>query len=208
MRVNKLLEMNAIAAFGNWEPGIYSLGFLSETGLFEFYDKISDIRTPIGNMELYKMKSNHHYVLGKFETKDILTKRGKEKETKLDVIFKMTLTPVKSVGESFLNVDEVQVRENVRCYGIALQMYRYFLKVLKHQLMGDEVQYFGARKLWAKISAMTDVTVDLIDIAKDVYIEKNIVVHQGKEDWDYDTRVWGNNYSSEKKDVRLILKDL
>jgi hypothetical protein len=74
--------------------------------------------------------------------------------------------------------------------------------------MGDEVQYFGARKLWAKISAMTDVTVDLIDIAKDVYIEKNIVVHQGKEDWDYDTRVWGKDYSSEKKDVRLILKDL
>jgi len=205
MKVKELLEMNAIAGYGDWHPGENSLGFLSLNGLERYYTKIDDINTGLGVLEFYKINANHHYVLGRKVSKNVSTKKGIEIEEKLEVILKMTLTPVEYVGQSFLNVDEVEVKSNARCYGIALQMYRYFLKELKHQLMGDEYQFFGARKLWAKISRMTDVTVDIIDVSTNSYIEKNVIVHQGSDDWDYDNRVWGKDYSGDMKDVRLIL---
>lgn len=207
MKLEEIFE-NAIAGYGDWKHGDYTLGFLSLSGLERYYVHIADIKTALGVLEFYKISANHHYILGRKVSKEIQTKRGIETETKLEVILKMTLTPVHYVGEDFLNVDEVEVKFNARCYGLALQMYRYFLKELKHQLMGDEYQFFGARKLWAKLSKLTDVTVDIIDISKDVYIEKNVIIHQGTDDWDYDHRVWGKDYSVEKKDIRLIMKDL
>jgi hypothetical protein len=207
MKVDEVFE-NAIAGWGDWKPTEYSLGFLSETVLDRYYKFIDEIDTALAKLELYKISAQNYYIMGRKVEKEIITKRGKEKETKLEIIFKITFSETSFQNEKFYNVDEVEVKFNSRGVGIALQMYRYFIKKMKFQIMGDEIQFFGARKLWAKLSKMTDITVDIIDILSDKYLEKNVIIHQGKDDWDYDFRVWGENYDSSKKDIRLILKDL
>ena len=105
-----------------------------------------------------------------------------------------------------MNVEGVRVPNSLQGRGIALIVYRFFVKKLKFNILGDETQYFGARKLWAKLSKMVDVTVDIIDIRDGSFLEKDVVLHHGTEDWDFDHRVW--SYNVDKKHIRLILKDV
>src|SRR5574343_223772 len=208
MKIKEILYENAIAGYGDWEQGDFSLGYISLNGLERYYTKLDTIKTELGVLEFYKINSEHLYILGRKVTRKNYTKLGIEKETKLEVLFKISLTPKNYVNLQLFNVDSVVVKNNIRTYGLAITMYRYLIKKLQYNLMGDELQYFGARKLWTKLSKMLDITVDIIDIETNTYLEKNVVIHHGLEDWDYDLRVWGANYSDDIRNVRLILKDL
>jgi hypothetical protein len=85
-------------------------------------------------------------------------------------------------------------------------MYTYLVKNEKMIILGDEIQYFGARRLWAKLSKKLDLTVDIVDVSKGIYLERDVLIHHGLEDWEFDSRVW--DYTTSKKHIRLILKEI
>ena len=193
------LGENVIAVFGDWFPGPHSLGYLSGIAVDRYYTKIDDVATGVGILELYKIRAGHHYVLGKMETKG--------NETKFDVVLKITLDPtdIPNLGE-FMNVDGVEVTDNQKCYGVATSLYHYLVKVAGFKILGDFQQFFGARRLWARLSKMVDVNVDIIDIKTGTYLEHNVLLHHGTDDWDFDERVW--SYGTDKAHIRLILTNI
>jgi hypothetical protein len=69
-------------------------------------------------------------------------------------------------------------------------------------LLGDENQYLGARKLWAKLSRTSDIAVHIIDLNTKQIIVNDAIILQGIEDGSFDDRVW--SYTDEKKHIRLI----
>ena len=85
-------------------------------------------------------------------------------------------------------------------------MYKFLVKKEGYIILGDEIQYFGARKLWAKLSKSLDVKVDIIDVDTNKYLEKDVILKHGSEDWEFDNRVW--SYNVDKKHIRLLLKDI
>lgn len=196
----KRLDENAIAAFGNWQIGPEVVAYRSAQLLKSHYEFIDNVKLPLGIKKVYKLDSIDFYIVGDFVTKG--------DETKFEEIFQITLvdTKIPNLPGIYKNVDGVKVPDTHRGLGIALSMYRFFSKELKFKILGDEIQYFGARKLWAKLSKMVDITVDVIDITDGKMIEENVVLHHGSDDWDFDERVW--SYDIDKKHIRLILKEI
>jgi len=203
----ELVLEHSRAMKGNWAESNYMLMPISEFGMQREYSKIGNLKLGGSVYELFESKIvDNSYFLGTFQTKSIKTKLGDEKETKFEVIFAITFTKYdhyKSYGEVY-NVDGVAVKDFSR--GIATKMYEYFVKEKKFTIIGDEEQYFGARKLWSKLSKKLDLTVDLFDIKNDEIIEKNVVLHHGNYDEDFDKRLW--SYKRDKINVRSILKEL
>lgn len=90
--------------------------------------------------------------------------------------------------------------------GIAALTYSPIVKNQDVVIISDEVQFFGARKLWSRLSKKKDLIVDIIDIDSETYVEKDARIYQGMEDSDFDKRVW--SYDFDKKHIRLILKEI
>ena len=90
--------------------------------------------------------------------------------------------------------------------GISTYMYKYFVKKLKYTIIGDTEQYFGARRLWSRLSKEIDVIVDIYDFKNDKVLEKNVILHHGNYNNDFDEKLW--SYSKDKHFTRSILKDI
>lgn len=86
--------------------------------------------------------------------------------------------------------------------GIAFTVYKYLVSI-GYNLLGNKEQYFGARKLWSRLSKETDVKVDIVNIESGEIIHNNIDLHHGTDDWDFDTRLWSRN--DDKNHIRPIL---
>lgn len=201
MKLKELkLNENAIAVFGDWQLDELTVSYISKIGVDRYYEFVSDVVLPIGKKKLYKLNSSHFYIVGDFVTK--------QEETKFETIFEIDLKPtsIPKHSNQYMNVDGVKVPDKYKCRMIALSMYVHFVKQLGFKLLGDEYQYFGARRLWSKLSKLVDVQVDIVDITTGDYLEKNVVLHHGTDDWDFDERVW--SYDVDKKDRRLILTDI
>lgn len=102
-------------------------------------------------------------------------------------------------------VDEIISIPAYRGTGLGMNLYKLWV-TNGLNIFGDFEQYFGARKLWSKISKESDVTVDIIDIIKGEYLEKNATVHHGDFDHEFDDRIWSRG--NEKYNIRLLLKNI
>lgn len=66
--------------------------------------------------------------------------------------------------------------------------------------------YYGARLLWTKLSKNIDLKVDIYDIKKNELLFHDVILHHGKYDSDFDSRLW--SYSKDKHNIRSILTEL
>lgn len=199
----KRLEEMSIAGYGDWTPSKEMVGTKSALVVKKYWKECGEIIALKSGLKYKVLRLKNEFIAGNF----ITTSTDDEL---FEVVFKITLTEQTIISRSFkikplMNVDGVFVTDTVRGDGIAISMYKFLVKEEKLNILGDEIQYFGARKLWARLSKVSDVKVDIIDISKEEFIEKDVVLHHGSEDWDFDNRVW--SYTVQKKDVRLILRD-
>lgn len=196
-----VLKEMAVAGFGDWKPSKEMIGTVSK---FILDKKWTFVCTEVLKGTVYRIyKQGDVYIAG------YLTDKG---DIYLEVDFEIKLSEHKSIAHDFkisrrlMNVDGVRVQETSQGYGIATMMYK--ILVIKENLiiLGDEIQYFGARRLWSKLSQQVDVRVDIIDLETKSIIEKDVLLKHGSEDWEFDKRVWSYNY--DKKNIRLILKEI
>jgi hypothetical protein len=192
----------AIAEYGDWIDNIavhYTTNFVMNKN-YIFIQKIE-----IGKhvYELHKSKINDYYILGCFVNKPEETKLGIIDEIKFACIANIELTkkPDMLGLTNIYNVDGVKVSTNQQGSGIGLALYKTLLK-RNLVLLGDENQYLGARKLWAKLSRTSDIAVHIIDLNTKQIIVNDAIILQGIEDGSFDDRVW--SYTDEKKHIRLI----
>lgn len=194
------LTEQAIAMKGDWNAKD-DLGSKSTLMLGKEWDYIEDLF----NMKLYKHKSSNSWILGNIKNID-----GEDKP-RFGITFRIDFSNRKNIGHKFgmkklYNVDEVGVSKDKRGDGLATKMYSYFVKEKGYNIIGDEQQFFGARKLWSKLSRITDLTVDIVDIQTEKTLESDALIHHGDLDEEFDKRVW--SYGLDKRYIRLILKDI
>ena len=166
-----------------------------------------------GEYKLLKEDNTATYYLGYFDEETIQTKQGEEIKEKFKVIMFIKFSKEGSLGHKLgnnklYNVDEVGVTDALltRRRGIAKTVYKYFVKEQGWEILGDSHQYFGARRLWSRLSKELDVQVDLVDIQKKVIIEENVILHHGRYDEDFDERLWSRG--EDKLHIRPILKKI
>jgi len=197
------LKEMSIAGYGDWTPSKEMIGTITEFIINKKWTFVDDIDLKGTEYKIYKQ--GIEYILGNFIT-------STEGKVEFEVDFRIKLTEHKSIQYSFkfnkslVNVDGVKVKETSQGYGIATFMYKYLVHKENFIILGDEIQYFGARKLWARLSKSLDVVVDIVDIDKSIFIEKNVTLTHGNYDHEFDERVY--DYDDSKKDIRLILKDI
>lgn len=211
---NKLDEQ-AEAMKGNCEfNGITLKISPSSLKLYDKKDTFNSLIGITGELTLYKHKHDNIWILGQLkECYEDNRKPGFEKEEKFVIYFRIDFSNAKNYGfkigvKPLYNVDGVIVDENYRRAGIAKFMYRYFIKNQSYNILGDKQQFFGARKLWKKLSEDSDITVDIIDIKEGVYIDKNVIIHHGDLDDEFDKRIWKEEGDISTHNIRLILKDI
>lgn len=149
----------------------------------------------INGYELFKLDKRedrnyqHDYILGYFEN-NIFKKIAKIYFNKID---------------EFYEVDTIYVSEDMRGNAIASELYTYFAKELNYTILGSDMQRFGARRLWSKLSKHEDLSVDILDFKSNEIIESSVQLYHGPKDEEFDTRVW--SYEPDKKHIRLILRN-
>jgi hypothetical protein len=75
---------------------------------------------------------------------------------------------------------------------------------MKFLILGSDMQRFGARRLWSKLSKCEDLNVSILDFNTREIIGSNVRIYHGDLDEEFDERVW--SYGVDKKHIRLILK--
>lgn len=202
--LNILNEMST-AGYGDWTPSKEMIGTMSSFIVRNKWKMLSTIKTKLGDVyTVYNLKDS--YIVGEFKT------TSEENEEIFEVYLRIDLTEHKSTAISLkihrrlMNVDGVKVNDDKQGEGLASAIYSFLVKHESLILLSDEIQYFGARKLWSRLSKRLDLIVDIVDISKGIYLEKDVKIYHGMEDYEFDTRVW--DYTPIKKDIRLILKEI
>jgi hypothetical protein len=200
--LNIVSEMS-IAGYGDWEPSKEMLVTMSTFVLNKRWTFVNKIKIKTLEYSIYKLKDE--FIMG-----NIITSSTGEKQFEIDLKIKLMehkgIANELNIHKRLMNVDGVKVNESVQGLGLATAMYTYLVKNEKMIILGDEIQYFGARRLWAKLSKKLDLTVDIVDVSKGIYLERDVLIHHGLEDWEFDSRVW--DYTTSKKHIRLILKEI
>ena len=189
------------AGYGNWKPTKSMISTRGATGFRVNWNHIKDIKIDNDNIGLYQL--DNEFIAGIFINTD------EEDEEVFEVNFHIKLSERKDVKSLFklnqkvYNVDRVEVAINKRSLGIATKIYKILVNDFNYIILGDELQFFGARRLWTRLSKSLDVVVDIIDIDKNVVIEKDAKLKHGSKDWEFDKRVWSREI--DKNDIRLLL---
>lgn len=202
----EIISEMSVAGYGDWSPSKEMIGTKSAIIVKNKWKYIQKFTTR-SNRELtiYKSPKKYMYIAGEF-------KKTSNNESLFEIDFQINLSERKSIQHSFkykksiMNVDGVQVKENFQGDAISYNVYKILAKHEGFNILGDETQYFGARRLWSRLSKSIDIIMDIIDIDKDIIVEKDVKVYHGDLDYEFDKRVW--NYDDSKKDIRLILKDI
>lgn len=161
---------------------------LEEMTNYQFIDNVNGYK-------LFKLDKRedrnyqHDYILGYFEN---------------NIFKKIAKIYFNKIGE-FYEVDTIYVSSDMRGNSVASELYTYFVKELNYKILGSDMQRFGARRLWSKLSKCEDLNVSIINFNSSEIIDSSIQVYHGLEDSDFDTRVW--SYDSDKKHIRLVLKN-
>lgn len=199
----EVLQEMSIAGKGDWKPNKDMVEYKS-ANVVRIKWKLIDKFIPKNGIELELRMLNNEYIAGRFilngddEEFEIFLHMNMSEDKETSKIFK--------ISKQLMNVDGVKVKETAQGSGIALMTYKSIIKNQNIIIIGDEVQFFGARRLWSKLSREVDVRVDIIDLDSEKVLEKDVILKHGTDDWDFDKRVWSYDY--DKKYIRLILKEI
>ena len=198
------LEEHSIARKGDWEFDISHIGTLSSYMYKRYWEVKGHMNIDESRFEIIKHTKSNTWAVGRL----ISTEDGEEI---FDRVLFLEMENAKNIGykvqiSNLYRAKMVGVKENLRGYSIAKNIYKFLVKTQGYNIIGDVEQFFGARKLWKSLSNDTDVVVDIIDINAQDYIERNVTLHHGTDDWDFDKRIW--DYEDSLKHIRLVLKDI
>lgn len=205
---SEFINEMSIAKRGDWSEGTNFVGDFS----IEKLDKYVKIPILMDDFELYQLRNSLTFIVGIPGEIVIQTKSGEETKHIFTVVFNIQLVREKLLDKlgynKMIRVKGVSTHIDYQRSGIATTIYKYLVNVLGYTIIGDKEQYFGARRLWARLSKLLDVQVDLVDISSKSVLEYNITLHHGKYDEDYDNRLWSFEEDISKEYIRSVLTSI
>jgi hypothetical protein len=208
--LRRLLKETPSAAYGNMlAPADYFHADITAQFFREKWNIIGEIKLADNILIVGHMFDNGDdiYVAGYFDEK--LEDFGSYKETK-EVFFVLLQAYLKKdnyVEQHFpyknvYSIAAIKVSTAAQTRGIATAFYQWILNqgII---LRSDQLQYNGARRLWAKLSNFDHLVVDVLDIKNNTIVAKNEQLYHGFKEDDFDKRYWSRN--DDKKDIVFIL---
>ena len=177
------------AAYGDYTKNVSQ--YLQDVSRFIINKKWTRLTT-INGLELYRLteRNKRNYLIGKFNTQ----KDGSPFEVYTRMTLEVDSESSQLFNKIFYNVNLVATQSGMQGSGLAKSLYQYLVEVEGLLILGDAVQYFGARRLWSKISKMSTVVVDILDIANGEVIERDVTLSHGDLDHEFDPRVWSDDH--------------
>lgn len=168
--------------------------------------KIKDI-----TLSLYEHKNKPKFRVGYWINESEQVKDKSELIKRFVTVVYLDASRNKSLQKKFnskyvMNIDMIFVDTEFRGNKLARLLYNYIVKIKGYAILGDSKQYFGARKLWARLSKTNDLIVDIVNIKTGDIIDSNVVLHQGQYDSDFDKRLW--KYNDSITHIRSLLKEI
>jgi hypothetical protein len=209
-QLQDILKENPDAAFGNWSG--YGELFKKEItkDVFETnWDIIEQFEFQDQLLIIAKLSENKNetWLVGKFITIDCPDSKTNKKKEVFSSLLQATLNNHSEIGNllSYKNLHQVMaiyINKENQAAGLATYFYKWLVNNYNYTILSDKLQYFGARRLWAKLSDSNQVNVDIIDINQLKIIEKNKILIHGKAEDSFDKTVWAR-YG--KADIRFVL---
>ena len=198
-----------IAAYGDW-TGSSSPQELTSTGFRLYWDVVEQVEIKDQKFIVAKAKDAEVWICGRLIEKTIQTKLGPENKKVFQIYFRIDFEPENEIGQDLgygklYNVSGVFVAKTHRAFGVSTFMYKYLISKYNFCILGDQVQYIGARKLWSRLSKDLDCHVDIVDISSMKILQKDVILHHGEADEDFDPEIYSYDFYSSKKYIRLIL---
>jgi len=191
---------------GNWETYTDELEEIGDVWTKQHWKFITNIKTKKGIFELRKSSSSETFILGSFGK--VYDADSLEDIDKFEVVANLKL--YKDIGEGkrygvkkLVQVNSVVIEEDHRDKKIGLKLYKYLVNNLGYSLMSDELQYFGARRLYSRLSKNIDINVKVIDLNKEEVLENDIRLNHGKSNHEFDPKYYSNDNS--KSHIRFII---
>lgn len=211
MAVRDYMNEMGIAKRGSWSKGFEFVG----TQRIDILSNFILLEKDFYEYELYKDKNDYIYRLG-FRSKEVeKTQAGNEEIEAFTTIFSIKLKRKKDLDHlgyaNLLEVAEVVTHYKFQDTEITINMFKYIVNVLAYTLMGDFQKYYGGRKIWDRLSKHLDTQVDIFNIRTKEVILKNVILHQGKYDEDFDKSLLAYQEDKEliqKQDLRPILTEI
>jgi hypothetical protein len=211
-----IIAEHAVAKVGNWKYDPSLIGALSKFIYDQNWSKVGNLSIAGVNYEIARHNSAADYVVGQIQPVADQGQGGVNAgKIEFGIVLHLRMSAVanlsfrdkgKILGYSNLHkVNSIAVKQELQGLGIAKQLYMW-LVTQKILILGDREQYFGARKLWATLSRMADVVVDIIDYDAEIVIARSVTLHHGQYDADFDKRV--SSYGEDKQHIRLVLRNV
>lgn len=202
------------AKVGNWQGGESHVGAISSFMYEKEWQTVDQMDISGEVYDVAKLKSNdaenaRSFIIGRMQTTSRGMKPGLSKdEFSIIVRLDMTLVPEYSfLGYHNLHeIDGITVEKNNRGAGLASMMYKWLIDN-GIVLISDHEQYFGGRKLWASLARLVDIVVDVVDLDKQQILEKNVVIHHGKEDHEFDPKYYSYD-ETKRAHIRFVMKKI
>jgi len=195
-----LFEMSPVAMSGDWEEGYENTKTRSKFVIkknFELVEKFDKFLEE-NDFYLYKMTNSLYFVFGKHE-------ENGDFYPHMSIDFTRIKTLDKDLNiKKIIKVNGVVSIRKQHGQGIASTVYKYIVNDLGYNILSDDKQYFGARRLWSKLSDSLDVVVDVVDVDNKKVIEKNVKLKKEDFEGDFDSNYWSKD--SSKKNIRFLLK--
>lgn len=202
-----LLE-HAVAKPGDWSGAVDMINTISAFVFQKNWRVVGRTIVDGENCDIAAFNdASAHFVIGKM----VEMTEGNTTTQRFGVIFRIEMNTEKPLGEalgypSLHSVFAVAVKNGLRGGGIAGAMYRWLVNDQKFTIIGDRTQYFGARRLWSRLSQQIDVVVDIVDVKAKTVLERGVMLHHGQYDHEFDKRVW--SYGREIESVRVVLRQV
>lgn len=206
--------LDTVARPGEYDPSL--IGAVSKFIFDRNWTKVGDMTIANVTYDIARHNQAADYVVGQLQPVADQGKNGSNAgKMEFGIVLHLRMSAVANMGfhdkgkvlgyPNLHKVNSIAVKQELRGLGIAKEMYVWLVEQ-KVLILGDREQYFGARRLWATLSKMADVVVDIIDYDAETVIDRDVTLHHGQYDADFDQRVW--SYGEDKQQIRLVLRNV
>jgi GNAT superfamily N-acetyltransferase len=195
------------AGRGDYVGGKYSISSISKSYLTKKYRHLADLPIGTKRLSMYVLETSVavRMIVGFFDKKHgHELYKDEERFVEIacldmdvtDYAFYHYKTPILAVTGVFTN-------EQYRGKGIGSRLYTETIK-LGYLVMCDDLQYYGARKIWARLSVSDDFAVDVVDRVEEKLVVAGVELYQGDSDEDFTEDFW--SYYHDKTDLLFVLR--
>ena len=166
---------------------------LTDTGVEKYWKTVGQLPTPSGKLDIIQCREN--WMVGGMHPRDTIPDRQEFRAfINVEGEVPSRITPYRKP----LIVRFIYVSTERRTRGLAISLYSWLVQQ-GYTLIGDQEQYNGARRLWARLSTLPGYAVDLLNIYTGKVVKTGVTLHQGANELDFDKEVW----SADEKLVHL-----